>query len=420
MRPLVLLRLSARGVGRNLRRSLLTASAMAVGLAMLVFFRAIAEGGHEQWIDSAVRLGTGHVSVQAPGFLETGRLEHRLDALQVAAALGAVASPEVRASVVACTPRLTATGLASSAASAVPVRIEGVDPARERGFSRIAERLVAGRYLEPDDRLRAVVGVELARRLELRVGGRFVLTAQAATGEVEGQLVRVAGIFRTGVPEMDEGLIHIPLGTARAWLKTPGDVTTLAILLSTSRNTDRVARRLRALLGRDRGIRVVGWRRASPEMASAVRIDDWGDYIFHIILFAIITLAILNAVMMAVLGRRREFGILQAMGLTGAETGWIVFGEGLFLTAFSGVAGMILGFAFTWGFFRDGLDFGVFIQNPMTASGAIINPVVVPIFRPGQIGLSVASIILIGTLASIYPAFRASRMDVAEAMKFDP
>jgi len=420
MKLLVLLRLSARSVGRNLRRSFLTASAMAVGLAMLVFFRAIAEGGHEQWIDSAVRLATGHVAIQAPGFLETGRLAHRLDSLQVAAALEAVASPDIRATVVAWTPRLTVTGLASSAASALPARIEGVDPAREHDFSRIAERLVTGRYLKPGDRLRAVVGVELARRLELKVGSRFVLTAQSATGDVEGQLVRVAGIFKTGIQEMDERLIHIPLGTARRWLQTPGDVTTLAILVTSSHDTDRVVRRLRARLGRERGIRIVGWRRASPEMASAVRIDDWGDYVFHIILFVIITLAILNAVMMAVLGRRREFGILQAMGLTGAETGWLVFGEGLFLTAFSGVAGMLLGFAFTWGFFRHGLDFSAFMQNSMTASGGIINPVITPVFHLSQIGLSVGSILVIGTLASIYPALRASHMDVAEAMKFEP
>jgi ABC-type lipoprotein release transport system permease subunit len=154
-------------------------------------------------------------------------------------------------------------------------------------------------------------------------------------------------------------------------------------------------------------------------MDSAVRIDDYGDYVFHVILFAIIILAILNAVLMSVLGRRREFGVLQALGLTGAETGLVVFAEGLFLTAASGLVGLVVGFAVTWIFFRDGLDFSGMMEEGMTASGGVIDPVIIPIFRSGQVVVSLLSILVIGTLASLYPAYRASRLDVAEAMKFE-
>ncbi len=418
MRLAVLLRLSARSIGRNLRRSALTAAAMAVGLALLIFSRSLAEGGHEQWIDSAVRMGTGHVAIQAPGYLETGKLEDRLDSELVGVAVNAVQS-RLGERLVSWAPRLSVNGLASSTASALPVRIEGVDPAQEVQFSDIEDKLVEGRYLEADDRLHAFVGVELARRLGLRVGSRFVLTAQTRDGEVEGQLVRVAGIFRTAIPEMDEGLVHIPIETARTWLGTPGAVTTLSVLLPGSRATDRAVADLKRALSDQPGIRVLGWREAAPSLDDAVRLDDWGDYVFHTILFAIVALAILNAVMMSVLGRRREFGILQAMGLTGAETGWVVFGEGLFLTAASGIVGGIAGYLFTWGFFRDGLDFSALIDNEMSFSGAIMDPVIVPIFLMDHLLLSAFFIVVIGTLSSIYPAMRASRLDVAEAMKFD-
>ncbi len=418
MKPRALLLLSLRSVGRNTRRSILTAAAMALGLAILIFFRAIGEGVHEQWIDSAVRLSTGHVAIQAPDFLETERLEHRLDSTRVRQAVEALQSPDLAKFVLAWAPHLTVSGLASSAASAMPVRIEGVDPERERRFSVLPDHIQEGRYLEKGDRLRAFIGDALARRLELRVGDRFVLTAQTASGSVEGQMMRVVGTFHTGIQEMDQGLIHVPLATERRWLGVPGAVTTVAVILHNSRETDRVVRRVKAELDGRQGMRVVGWRQSSPEMDSAVRIDDYGDYIFHIILFAIIALAILNSVMMSVLGRRREFGILQALGLTGAETGWVVLSEGLFLTAASGLAGMVLGFAFTWGFFRHGLDFSAFIGS-MSVSGGIMSPIVIPLFRLQQVVLSVASILVIGTLASLYPAFRASKLDVAEAMKFE-
>ncbi len=418
MKLRALLLLSLRSVGRNMRRSVLTAAAMALGLALLIFFRAIGEGVHEQWIDSAVRLGTGHVALQAPEFLETGRLEHRLDSTKVRAVAAVLGQPALTPDVQAWAPHLTVSGLASSASSAVPVRIEGVDPARERRFSILPGHIAQGRYLEAGDRLRAVIGDALARRLNLEVGDRFVLTAQTSSGQVEGQMMRVAGTFHTGVEEIDQGLVHVPLRTERRWLGVPGAVTTVAVLLRNSRETDAMVRRLKDALGDEPGIRVVGWRQASPEMNSAVQIDDFGDYLFHAVLFAIIALAILNAVMMSVLGRKREFGILQALGLTGAETGWVVLGEGLFLTAAAGVAGMLLGFAFTWGLFRHGLNLGSVMGN-MTVSGGIMNPVVIPLFRTQQVVLAVASIVIIGTLASFYPALRASRLDVAEAMKFE-
>jgi ABC-type lipoprotein release transport system permease subunit len=419
MKTPALLKLSLRSLGRNTRRSALTAAAMALGLALLIFSRALAEGGHEQWIDSAVRLSTGHVAIQAPEYLETGRIDYRLEREQVDRVVDALSSEQVRSLVRAWTSRLSVTGLASSTASALPVRIEGVDPARERAFTNLLDQHQEGRYLEPDDRLRAYIGRGLANRLELSVGSRFVVTAQGASGEVEGQLMRVAGIFRTGIQEMDEGLIHIPLATARRWLGTPEALTTVALLLDSSRNTRTVVDLVTALVDGSEGIRVMGWPEASPDLDSAVKIDDYGDYIFHGILFAIVALAILNAVMMSVLSRRREFGILQAIGLTGADTSLVVFLEGVFLTLASGLLGMVLGFAFTWGFFRDGLDFSGLMENDMEFAGGIIDPVIVPVFRMDAVILSVVSILVIGILASLYPAFRASRLDVAEAMKFE-
>jgi ABC-type lipoprotein release transport system permease subunit len=214
MRLPALLKLSARSVGRNVRRSALTATAMALGLALLIFLRGIADGGHEQWIDSAVRLGTGHVAIQAPNHLETNRLEHHLNEEQTDRVIAALADPEVEDLILRWTPRLAVTGLASSAASALPVRIEGVDPDLETSFSELGDYLSEGRYLEEGDRLHAYVGVEFARRLELDVGSRFVLTAQGATGDVESQLMRVGGTFRTGVMDLDECLIHVPIETA--------------------------------------------------------------------------------------------------------------------------------------------------------------------------------------------------------------
>ena len=413
-----LFRLAARGVRREARRSLLTASAMALGLALLMFTRSLADGGHEDWIDAGVRMGAGHVLVQAPGYRESQSLDDRLSGNQAGAALAALAVLEGPLAPLATTVRLSTNGLASSASSALPVVIDGVDPRTEVGFSQAAERITEGRYLEPGDRLAAYVGQGLVERLGLSLGSRFVLTAQATDGEIQGQLVRVVGVFRTGLPEVDEGLVHIPISVARSWLGAGDAATTVGALLPVSAVAAEVAEAVRFDMGTD-DVRVLGWREAYPELDAALRIDDYGDYVFHGILFAIVALAVLNTVLMAVLHRKREFGVLQALGLTPAETGLVVFTEGLLLTALAGVVGMIAGATLTWVFFGNGLDFSFFISEEMTFGGIVIDPVIVPEFRMVQVMQSFLSIAVVGTVASIYPAYHATKIDVGEALKFE-
>ncbi len=416
-RARVFVLLALRNVRRNARRSLLTAAAMIFGLAVLMWSKAISDGAHESWVTGAVRIGTGHVAIEAPGFARSGSLADRLSPGQLAAAEAALRDPRVAPLLRAAAPRLVVGGLASSAAAAVPVRVVGVDAEAERAFSTLAASAVGGTFLEPGAGMAAYIGVGLARRLALGVGSRLVLTAQAAGGEITEQLVRVAGTFKSGLPAVDEGLVYVPIATARSWLGVSGAATTLAVLLTSSRATDRVVRTLRALL--PSAVAVLSWREAAPELDSAIRIDDWSGYAFLLILLIIVALAILNAVLMSVLNRRREFGVLQALGLTGRETGAVVFLEGLLLTSASGALGIGVGLGTTWLFWRHGLDLSALMQGDITFSGALVSPILVPEFRASQVLLCLAATVLIGVAASLYPARQAARIDVAEAMKFD-
>ncbi|MEK6255476.1 MAG: FtsX-like permease family protein [Gemmatimonadales bacterium] len=414
------LRLALRNLRRQKRRSMLSGSAMVLAMALLVFSRTIAEGGHEDWIDSGVRMGGGHVAVQAPDYQTRRTLEYRLSPEARAAVEEAIQSPEISERLLATAPRLTVQGLASSSQAALPAAIMAVDPELEKNFSALNEKLVEGRWLQPDDRLRAYVGVRLASRLKLKENSRFVLTAQDANGEISGQMVRVAGTFRSGLAAMDEGLIQIPLGTAQEWLGVPGAVTTEALLLRNSRDVGPVRRELEsALEGWSDEAVVLGWRESMPELDAAVRMDDWADYVFHLVLFVIAATAIVNTILMSVMYRTREFGVLRALGLERGEVGRVVFIEGMILTAVSGFVGMALGAAIVWGFFRNGLDFSAMWDMEMEAAGIVIDPVIVPRFHWNQILQSLFFILAIGSLSSIYPAWRATRIDVAEAMKFE-
>ena len=414
--------LALRNLRRYLRRTLLTALAMVVGGALLMFSLSLGDGTHESWIDSGVRMGTGHITIESPEFQLSRRIDDRFSADARAAVEGALRNPGVAEQITAVSTKVIVRGLASSAAGARPVQVMGVEPLGEAEFSTLDEQVVEGRYLEPGDGLAAYVGVDLVESLDLRLGSRLVLTAQDVDREIAGQLVRVVGVFRSGVPAIDQALVHVPLDTVGAWLGSGQDVTNVGVLVAQSNDVPRVASQLRASLAElieSDVIRVIGWREAMPELNAAVAIDDFGNYLVHGILFVIIGFGIVNTVLMSVLHRRREFGLLQALGLTPRQTGALVLIEGLVLTAFSAVLGIGLGVFVTWYFWGDGLDFSSMMSGEMTFSGVVIDPVIIPLFRGARIAQALLFILMIGGVASAYPAIRAATIDAAEAMKFE-
>ena len=414
--------LALRNLRRHLRRTLLTAAAMIIGGAMLMFALSLGDGTHEQWIDSGVRTGSGHVTVEHPGFRLSRRIEDRLPEAARASVLRTLASTALADRVQVVSAKLAVSGLASSPAGARPVQALGVEPIAEAAFSTLDDQLVEGRYLEPDDRLAAYIGLGLAESLDLRLGSRLVVTAQDAKKEIAGQLLRVVGIFRSGVPEIDQVIIHMPIATAGEWLGTGHDVTNVGIILDDGAAVSPVVRSLRLALAdpiANGTTTVMGWREAMPELAAAVALDDLGNYLVFGILFIIIGFGIVNTVLMSVMQRSREFGVLQALGLTPGQTGVLVLVEGLLLTVLSGLVGVALGTLGTWYFFGDGLDYSVLIGGELTFSGVVIDPIIIPEFRTSRFVQVLVFILGIGAIASIYPAMRAATINVTEAMKFD-
>ena len=418
----IILVLAMRNLRRQLRRTMLTAAVMVIGGALLIFSFALSDGTHEQWIDSGIRTSTGHITIEQPDYRLSRKLEDRLVTDVRGKAEQALAAPEIAPRVVAVSSRLSVSALASSAAGARPVQVLAVDPVAEARFSTLDDQLVEGRYLEPDDRLAAYIGVGLASSLDLRLGSRLVVQAQDTEKEIAAQLLRVVGIFRNGVPEVDQSVVHMPLQTAGEWLGSEHDVTNVGVVLTDSTAVAPVIALLEQALVDPIGrgdARVMGWREANPALAAAIAIDSFGNYLIFGILFIIIAFGIVNTVLMSVLHRHREFGVLQALGLTPGQTGTIVLIEGLTLTAVSGFIGVSLGLLATWYFFGDGLDIAALMGEDMTFSGVVIDPIMVPQFRLVRIGQILMFILAIGAVASVYPALRAARIDIAESMKFE-
>ena len=423
---LLLVRIGWRNLWRNSRGTLLTALALGLGLTLLLVSLGLLDGSHEQMIDNAVRFGTGHVVIQAQGYQETGSQDLLLPPQAVVAIEAFMKTDAMKPVVHGLSPRLMASGLASSAVNADGVEIMGVIPDHERAVSLIPQRIVAGGYLVDDQPSGVVVGTQLARKLGLKIGSRVVLMTQAVKpsntvamastgGEMASTLLRVSGIFRTGIEAIDSHVIQVPLPAVQALLGVPGRVNQVAILLERESDALVVAQGLRKQLT-GVPVEILPWREAMPALARLFSLDEAFNYVMNGVVLAMVGLGILNTILMRVLERRYEFGLCLALGLRPVQLAVMVVGESLALTALSLALGLVLGLGLQHYFATSGLDLRWFFRSSLPAA-LVFDPIIYARLSLSRIASSLGIVLLTATVISFYPAFKAARTQLPGALK---
>jgi putative ABC transport system permease protein len=422
----LLVKISWRNLWRNPRGTLLTALALGLGLALLLISLGLLDGGHEQTIADGVRFGPGHVVVQAKGYQDSSSDELLLPAQAVSDVQGFLKTGNIKQKVRGVSPRLLATGLLSTSASSAGVRIVGVIPEYERAVSLVPLRMVEGTYLTSNDKLSGVViGDELARKLELKIGSKAVLMTQSLTqagaktgtgDEMNSTLLRVSGIFRTGLQAIDANMIYLPLSSAQALLGVTDDrVTQVALLLVQEGDSPLVARALRKQL-EGSPLEVLTWRESLPMLAQILGLDHAFNYIMNGVILAMVGLGILNTILMRVLERRYEFGVSKALGLRPRQLAIMVVGESLALTAISLALGLALGLSVQHYFATAGLDLRWVFKTGLPPA-LVFDPILYSRLSAQRIVWSVSIVFAMATIISFYPAFKAAQTDLPDALK---
>jgi putative ABC transport system permease protein len=423
---LLLVKIGWRNLWRNPRGTLLTALALGLGLTLLLVSLGLLDGSQEQMIANAVRFGTGHVVIQARGYQHLSSQELLLPAPVMSATEAFLHTDAMKHVVHGDSPRLLASGLLSSAANADGVGIMGVIPKDERMVSLIPQRIVEGSYLADDQQSGVVIGTELARKLAVKVGDKVVLMSQmvqpsdadataAGGGEMQSRLLRVSGIFRTGVQAIDAHIIQMPLPEAQALLGVPGRITQIAVLLEREADSPMVARDLRKqLIGYP--VEVLPWREAMPPLAQLVSLDDAFNYVMNGVVLAMVGLAIFNTILMRVLERRYEFGLCSALGLRPVQLAIMVIGESLALTTISLALGLVLGLSAQHYFATSGFDMRWFFKSSLPDT-LVFDPIIYARLSVSRIASSVGIVFLTATVISLYPALRAARTELPGALR---
>jgi ABC-type lipoprotein release transport system permease subunit len=426
MGVLLLVKIGWRNLWRNPRGTLLTALALGLGLTLLLISLGLLDGSHEQMVGNGVRFGTGHVVIQAQGYQDTGSQELLLPTRVVSTTEEFLHTGAVKHVLRGVSPRLLASGLLSSAANADGVRIMGVIPKEERAVSLIPQRIVEGNYLNDDQQSGVVIGAELARKLAVKIGAKVVLMTQAVQlpdmeatdaggGEMQSTLLRVSGIFRTGIQAIDAHVIQLPLPETQALLGVPDRVTQVAVLLEREGDSQMVAQSLRKQLA-GVPVEILPWRESMPTMAQMFLLDEAFNYVMNGVVLAMVGLGILNTILMRVLERRYEFGLCSALGLRPVQLAVMIIGESLALTAISLALGLVLGLSAHHYFATAGLDLRQFFHSGLPTAFDF-DPIIYSRLSLTRIASSVGIVFLMATVISFYPALKAARTELPGVLK---
>ena len=406
------IKMAWRNIWRNPRRTILTISAIVFASTLLIFMLSFQLGSYGAMINASVRIHTGHLQVQAKGYQD--KKDMRLvvpDPSAVGKLMAGI--PEVDA----YTFRANAFSLASSEERTYGVMVIGVDPVRESRVSSLPQLIRQGRYLAEHDTNQALLGQLLAKNLRVGVGDEVTILGQGRDGSIAATVVKIKGIYSSGMDDFDRSSLHIPLELFQDVYSMRGAVHEVVAIGRSLSDVDEMKRAVRAGLRRldqKEPLVALDWNEIMPGLLQAIELDLVSGIIFWFILIVVVAFSILNTFLMAVFERTREFGVLMAIGTTPGRLTRLLLIESAAMTMIGISIGIICGCLLTWYFQVHGINLGGAseLMSQYGISGRMYPrlSLITALSGPG-------AVLIITVLTALYPAFKVRRLKPVEAMR---
>ncbi len=403
----LLMKLAWRNVLRNKRRTVLSGIAVGITLASLIFIDGIYIGMFDSMIRTATDSFLGQGQIHAAGFRDTFDVEKVINnSRDVMKSLG---SEDL---LTGFSERTVSTAMLSSAAGVNSVLLYGIDPEKERGMSMVDEAIREGEYLAPEDLGRIVIGSKAAETLEVETGDRLVITmAQAGTGELSQDMLRVAGIFHMGIREIDGGIAFVNIEKSRELLALGQEAHEIAVKF---KNINDAGNRLLPIWKKysQAGNEALGWRDLIPQLDGVMEMADLSTIITSSMVFCIVAVIIIHTLFMSLYERMFEFGVLRAIGTRPVSMSLIIFFEAASLSFFSILFGLGLGYIVMQIFSVYGINY-----TGIEFAGVTITELIYPVMTIRQFTFFPALVFVFSLVAAVYPAVFAARLTPAKAMQ---
>ncbi|MGD8910231.1 MAG: ABC transporter permease, partial [Chromatiales bacterium] len=390
----------------HLPRTLLTVGAIAVGVASLIFLWSFNDGLHRNMLGNFQRAIIGSLQIHHQGFFKHPELSsHIRNPQRVVDALD-------NSKIEHYSRRLESFGLAASDATTEGIMLIGMDPSTEGRVTELDKRIGIGRFLQPEDNYALIMGATTANNLRIKLGDSVTIVAYDRYGAMVAEAFTLIGIITSGEMGLDRGMAITDLGALQEMLDMTGKVTTFVARLPEKRIGE-VAHELSTRL-QSEPLEFMPWYSMFPIMKEWVTLHNGFLYLFSGVVLFIILAGELNTLLLSMLERVREFGVLMAIGTTRQEVAALLVMEALMIGVVGTLAGLALGFVIVYITSVTGIDLSLLLG---ATSRFYVDPLIHPQLNLEHLGITVLAILIASVTAGFYPAWRASQLQPAEAIR---
>jgi len=402
----MLILIAWRNIWRNKVRSLVVMLSIAVGLWAGLTVMSFSFGMYQGHIQHVILYQLSHLQLHHPNFRSELALS---DSLRNADALERRirALPQVKATV----RRVVSSGMVVTASGSAGVLLVGTVPGDEQRVTGLDSMIMEGSYFTDVTKKEMIIGAKLAEKLHAKVGGKVVVMMQDAAGEMVSGAFRIKGIFRTRNSEYDQNNVFVPIGKLQDLASVNLSSHEMAVLLQQGAELQNVQRQIKQIAP---GVEVMNWMELSPELDLVVNSFDTYMYIFMGIILLALMFGIVNTMLMAVLERQREVGMLMAIGMNRSRVFGMVMLETAWLAVVGGPLGILFGHLTITYFATNGVDLSQYSEA--LAMYGFSNVVYFQLDTGFYLPVLMMTI-GVTLLSAVYPAMRAIRLEPAQAIR---
>jgi len=409
-------RIGWRNLGRNRRRTLITAIGLALGYLAVVVMAGLSRGLVSEMIDNGTGMLTGQLQVFADDYLPDRGIYETIGGREGVDVDSLVARVAADSRVSAAAPRVYAGGLVSTGRATAAALILGVDPSREERVSRLLSHIDEGRPPTPGQ-YEIVIGREMSRQLDASPGDEVVVVAPGADGSLGNDLFIVTGIFTTTITELDLGYAVAPLAVVQELVSLPpARIHEIAARVDDPWTAGEAATAVAGALAADGPpVEVRPWTEFRPEMVEYANLVSSTEWLLIVFVFGMAIWGVANTMLMSSYERRREFAVLLAIGGGTRVIVGSVLAESLALGAMALAAGLTVTLPLLAWWKAAPPDMS-WIYGGFTMAGGLMRPILRVEWPTSMIFITAAAMFVTALLAALYPAYRSSRVPPADTL----
>jgi putative ABC transport system permease protein len=399
-------RMAFRNIFRQRRRTLFTGMSIVGGFALAVIFIGWSDGSYDNIIDQFTRNRLGHIQIHEKSYLDRPSLYKTVSGV---ARIGGIL--DRTKGVESWAPRVYSAGLAAVGDKSAGVRIIGIDPDREVRTTRFDRKVVLGRVFRGPAAHEIILGQSLAEILGASLGNEVVLLSQAADGSIAEDEYSLVGTVSTGDSLTDRTAAYLPVAAAQDYLVLGNKVHEIAIVITRLGRARSMSQAIAREID-DPSLAVDPWQVFAKSFYQAMKADKAGMWVMLVVIVLIVAVGVLNTVLMSVLERRREYGLLKALGTKPRRIVALVLLESVILSLIAMVIGAGVGLGANAYLSRHGIRF----SSGLTYGGMVFDTMKSEI-NLRSFTIPAVTVFICAVVVSLVPAVKASRTEPARTMR---